>query len=666
MKRVLHLDLITVSLSFFILALVCLLASETFRRVYRDLLPSADAADLAVRMVSGLALSIGVLSLLFLAVPASYALFGLAATLVLVAVALWVVRGTRRSATPAASGTRLQDLGRAWRRDFVAPFLVLVTLGYFAWVVVTLRWPPVGDVIFIHGPVTTYLVNGGYPSAYGHLGYFYPVGFHVLPAALVGPFGLYPAEAVFVVGAFVAALIPPLMYRLARQLGAPALLALLAFTAAFVVHPSDNLEQWILGPLYNGPYSNLLGLLLVSLLLVLVTDRFPQGLTGSGFRVYAPAAVVYSIVLAFVYPSFAILVLLDLVVLFLLVVGTDRSSTMTDLRARVRQHPRMVIGVLVVFGLALVGLGLRAPYLDLIWQLYAAPPPDYVAYRLDPSFLTNNPTGVLVLVGIVVALYWVWKRRHAGFAVFYLMTASLLSLSLLPSLYPLIWPILPSRALMILGIAAWPMVLAQVLPSLLQLRRFVFHVRGREGAPWAPRSRGLVIATAVLFVLVLGVQATTDPAVNAFNAPQHYGWYSATPYFESDVDGIAWLAAHAQPHDLILSDGSFISRYALSVGLVNLSNMIPLEFNQTMFDALNYIWAHPTDKNNVTQILLEYDVRYILSTSDWGTYVLSVHQYLPRPFTPQTYATVFDGYSFLTIGFASGDTRVYVVDQAAL
>ncbi len=662
----LHLDLFTVGLSFLILTLLCLLASESFRRIHGELLPSAETADLAVRLVSGLALSIGVLSLLILVVPAGYELLGLAAVVLIVAVARWALRATKGPKTPAAPGALFRDLARAWRRDLAAPLLVLATLGYLTWVVVTMRWPPIGDVIFVHGPVTTYLVNGGYPSAYGHLGYFYPVGFHVFPAALVGPLGLYPAEAVFVLGAFVAALIPPLMYRLARQLGAPALLALLAFTAAFVVHPSDNLEQWILGPLYNGPYSNLLGLLLVSLLMVLLADRFPQGLSGTGLRVYVPAALVYSAVLAFVYPSFAVLVVLDIVFLAVLVLRTHQSSATSALRARVRQHPRTAIGVIVVLGLALLGLALRASYLDLIWQLYATPPPDYVAYRLDPSFLTNNPSGVVALAGIVVALYWVWKRRHVGLAVFYLMTAALLFLSLVPNLYSLIWPILPSRSLMILVIAAWPMVLAQAVPSVLQLRKWVSRALGRDAAALAPRSRGLVIITVILFALVLGVQATADPTVNAFNAPQHYGWYSATPYFEWDVDGISWLAAHAQPQDLVLSDGSFISRYALSVGLVNLSNMIPLEFNQTLFNALNYIWEHPSDTTNVTRILKEYDVRYILSTSDWGTYVLSVHQYLPKAFTPHAYAAIFDGYPFLGVGFASGDTRVYTVDQSLL
>lgn len=665
----LHLNAVTVAGCFLLLMTLCYLANEALRFVGTRIIPTTVSVnwDVAAVVAYNLPIVIVMASGLLLILPAGLLLVALLALLVFMVVFVQFMRFRRGWVPGATFRGGLGGTMRSWRKHPVSIALAVASFAYFVWVGSVMQWPPVGDVTFLHGPLTTYLVYGGYGGAVAHMGYYYPMGFHVIPAAIVGPLGLYPAEAVFVYGAFIAALIPPMMYTLSRQLGASSLTAVIAFFAAFVVHPSDNLEQWILGPFFNGPYSNLLGLLLMIVVMSVLVGRVTNDISLRSLRVYGESVLLLAVVLFLVYPTFAALVVVHFLALAASELVLHRKSI-----PRLRRVPGwravvMIAAVTVAVALLVVGLALQVPYLSLIWRLYAAPPPDYLAYQVPLAFFINNPTGFLVLLGLPIAAYHLWTRRHLGISSFYFITFGLVILSIDPFFYSLIWPILPSRTLMVLGIVAWPLFLSEVVPFMVWVGRRIQRWRRAPRSSHWPARHGLAASTVVVFVLLLAILANTNPTVDAFNAPTHYGWFSASPTFVNDTNGIEWLAAHARPDELVLSDGSFISRYALSVGLVKLSDMIPWEYNRSLYVPLNLIWEYPYNETYVMQTLKTYNVRFILSTSEWGMFdLLGSGSYVIKPYPPSLYASVFDGYSFLTVGFAAGATRVYVVNQTAL
>ncbi len=666
----LDLDVTRVSLSFLLIAVTCYLAYAAFRPLRSLLLPRsvAETKDVAPVLGFNLVLCIGVLALILLIVPAAFGIPAL--VLVLLGVAA-VRRGVSHNSSPHPGARPVREwvVGtlRSFRRRPVPVILTIASFGYFAWFLAYARWPSPGDIMSLHGPVTLYLATGGYGGVLAHLGYFYPFGFHLFPATLVSTLSLYPAEAVFVFGGFVVALIPPMMYHLADRLGAHPLLAALAFTAAFVAHPSDNMEKWIIGPFFNGPYPNLLGYLIILLLAVYLIDGFQEGITKAAVIRYAVPAILYSIILAFIYPSFAAWVLLDLGILaFVAAVAARRAAIRSAATSPPSRRLLVALGILLVV-LVIAGVVWFTPLPSYVQQLYSSTPTgDMLAYRLDPSFFVDNLTGLVILLAMPIAVRDILLRRRLGISSFYLMISALLALSLDSVVYALVWPILPSRSVLILGTIAWPLLVVE-LSSMAKAFRVRWATRSVVGPTPALKNVRQLAPVVAVFVVVVAAQAFAFPAVSPLAAPAHYGWFGNTPYFQDDFGGAEWLVAHAAPSDLILSDGSYISRYALSMGFLALSNGPPLEYNHSLFDALNLVWAFPTNVTYIEQALKTYQVRYIFSTSEWGTldreYTVV---YLPKPHDPQTYAQIFDAYPFLQVVYQSGSTRVYQVNPSLL
>lgn len=674
---------------------LCLLASEAFRPLRSTLFPRdlRESRNLAAHAAYHLPLCIGILAVILAVIPAAY---GLATLVGVLALAVLLTEAYRRLRTGTASLGWLPELRETWRVWRAHPFPLLLTAVsflYFGVCVAYMAWPPPGDIMNLHGPVTTYLSVDGYRGVAERVWYFYPFGFHLLPAALVAPFGLYPGEAVFAFGGFVAVLVPLMIFLVTKRLGAPTLLALLAFTAAFVVQPGGNLEEWILGSFFNGTYPEMLGDLIVLLVVLLQVDRLP--VWGSPRMIsYAEATLLYSAILFFIYPTFAALLVLHLFVFSILrwTKAPDRPRSETE-RARHRRH-LLIIVVLVIAAVATAAVLLRS-YILLAWHLYSAPPTsDALNYRLDLWYFVTNPGGFLVLVSTAIAVQHLRKGRHVGLSSFYVMIAALLAVSLVPPLYLLIWPVLPSRSVILLSMLAWPLFLPQVLPAYVRVRPWL--ARRKAGSAWgrltrlgrwvhgrritrraldtrlvswsAPRARKALTPVATVFLVVLAVQVATNVTINPVTSPNYYGWFTETPYFVTDFGGIRWLAAHAGPHALVLTDGSYASRFAVSLAPLNLTNDLPIEnFDLPMYYALNRIWAEPLNKTYMMTVLKQYNVTYIFSSADRDTLDrVGSHRYVLRPWFPAFYTGVFDTYSFLQVRYAAGDTRVYWVDQAAL
>ncbi len=614
-----------------------------------------------VRMIHGILVFVPVLLVMFAILPPPYALPGLTGV-ILVAASLKLakhpegIRGWFRHPVSRV----LKGVFTGVRRHPMAIVLAGLSFAYFSWVLVTNRWPNIGDVLLLHGPVTASLSSGGYPAVAERLWFFYPVGFHTTPASLVPALGIYPAEAVFLFGGFLAALLPLLMYVLARSMGAGPFLSLVAFTAAFVVHPSGHLEKWILGPFFNGPYPNLLGYIVVVLILLHLSRRALESPHNTGFSGYAKPALFYSGILVLIYPSFVVPIILHLLLL-----GSVSLLHRRGIWASLFENPRARMGFIaasLAATLIIITLLYTTELSGLIGRVY---PPAHPAYVLAPEFFFDNITGIVILVGAGISAFAVLNRRAKGVELFYLVLLALMLLSLHDLLYGLIWVMLPSRAIIILGILAW-VLLAREIQTLLN--KFHGRMRASDGssrfrraqlaAKWGPVTAAILILTAQA--------VATGPMTPLFTAHRS-GWLSRVPSFSSDFGAAEWFAENADSTDLILSDGSWMSRYAVSLKPLRLTHNLPFEvLERTSWEALNRIWSAPLDEEYIRQALNEYGVQYVLITSEWGAYGRVENEYRAKAFQPGEYVEIFSSYSFLKVEYAAENTRIFRVQHDVL
>ncbi len=560
---------------------------------------------------------------------------------------------------------KVQSVLNRVRANLVGLLLVIASFVGFGALLVYMRWPPAGDIMTLHGPIVAFLVEGGYASVAEHLRRFYPVGFHAFPASLVELLGVYPGEAVFLYGGFIGALILLMMYVLARRLGATPALSLLAFSAPLLVHPSQNLGKWLLGYFFNGPYPNLLGYLIILLLVLLQVNYLDKRLSSADFRSYSPLALLLASVLLFIYPSFAIIILFHMLLLFTArkITRRNTSSAIAIKRTPKGRLLRMA-GTLVVLAMIAFAIVLLGSTITSAWQAYVSAPPQITAaFKLDPSFFFDNLTGIVIIIGAAICVRYIVEKRQVGVSSFYLMLTVLLLLTLHPVLYSFLWPILPSRAVMILGIIAWPLFVAEITRELKRIYADSRQRRPSLPKTRSPRGRGFRRPEVAILIVLITAQVTSVGVLSPPVTLERLSWFSQTPYFLDDFGAIDWIANNARPGDPILTDGSFISRYALSLRPLRLSHHVLYdEQDRERFEPLDRVWRHPMDLEYVAESLEAYNVQFILSASEWGVQRTGrEHGYVAKLYPPSTYARIFEEYPFLEVEYAAGDTRVFRV-----
>src|SRR2546422_2471520 len=453
----LNLSPTTVAAVFVVLSFAAFLTTRLIAAYVPRLFPGrrSGAAGIASQFAYGTLLNSALLFLLLFVLSAYWSLLVLLVSLLLLSIPLVLNVVERNLTTPDGRAALVRRFANALWRDPLELGLTSLSLLIFGYLTVFMRWPPPGDITSLHGPIVALLLTGGYPAAGRELSYFYPLGFHAYPPSVAGPFGLYPGEAILVYGAFLTALIPVLMYSIARKLGASRLLALLAFAGAFVAHPSLNLEEWVLGAFFNGPYPNLMGYLGVLLLAEVLIEHLNGPLGRAELNAYAWVTGPLIFALLPVYPTFAAILAIHLVLL----------GGWVILPRQERRYPKLgEIASLFMVAVGMVALGafLLSPTLSVGLNVFSDPNAARAPYRLDPLFLVDNLSGWMILVGGFLVAWEFVRGRHVGVCSLYLLIAGLLLISLVPFLYPYVWVVLPMRTVIILVSLAWPFVAAGI------------------------------------------------------------------------------------------------------------------------------------------------------------------------------------------------------------
>lgn len=556
--------------------------------------------------------------------------------------------------------------------------LFLATTSFFVLTVSYMGWPPPGDVSNAHGPFVSLI------EYYGRLNLrpvlinvvYYPQGLHVTAATFNTLTNLYPAQVVFILGASFIILIPPLIYSLTYSATNSKLLSLLAFSSVFIPHPSLNLEKWIVGYFYNGPYACLMGYLIVFTFagaLVNLNQNI-QETNWLPIRKLLLLVVLVFISLLITYPNFAVLITPYAVIILIMFRSQIYQRSLFMIRKFLGSSTLIKV-LLVVSASTLIVILYSVT--SVSWSLFTRVFSSYLpmaphAYVLSSSWFYDNINGIASIIASFCAIHQLLNKRRFHISLLYICLITMVLLSLNETICSsILWIILPSRSVIIASVLSWPMILIAIYDSYSSSNLYRKIQASLFKSRYRPKPVNVTQKATAMFLISLFVLSLC--AYLVFEQTTRWGGFARTPEFSDDFLALEWIDKNVPSNALILNDGSFSSRYMLSLSVKNLTLHV---WTESMFPKraadLFMIWQQPKKASYIIAMLLTYNVSYILSTSEEGYLITSELEhaldnpeyhsgYFKKLFTPEEYAEIFSRYLFLVTVFASNNTRIYRV-----
>jgi hypothetical protein len=566
--------------------------------------------------------------------------------------------------------------------DEILPFIFfIVTLTYFIIVADYMKWPPPGDIVSAHAPLVSLIEVAGkipiYPSTILIL---YPPGFHALVATFNSILKLYPAEAVFLMGTSIIILIPLLLYSLTYITTRSKIFSSIAFFATFLIHPSGNLEKWVVGYYFNGLYPCLTGFLIILTFIIVLAllnlNSFERDLNKT--RIILMISFLISLSLVFTYPAFALLTIMYSI-LILIIYHRLFFNLLKIILGKFNKKSNVFIVIII---LALLGflyyfifpssyiVGVLISYLKGSYfpgGVGIGEKETAFAYALSPLFFIDNLNGPIIIIAYFGGIYLILRWKKLDVPLFFIITASVVFLSVSRTFYQFIFYILPNRSVIILTLLGWPIFFMTVIKSIEEhSARAMLMLTNKVSLPVHGHKRmnkSYKMVKLVAVVIILGMFAPSLSRYFSLKQLEAWGWFSHQAGFTNDFAALEWINKNIKETDLILNDASHISNYLWGLSIKNLTGHPWMQFvyAQRFNDLLN-VWKNPRDMEYILEVLKKYNVQYIFSTSEWGYQLYGErHGYYPKPYSPQDYARIFDNYPFLKPVFKAGSTRVYKV-----
>lgn len=577
------------------------------------------------------------------------------------------------------------------RVEILSLILIVVVSGYFIRIPIETQWPPIGDAI-LHSTLTSLILEKGKMATEmmplldlnSSMLLPYPQGFHLFSANLSLMLDIGPAEAVFVLATFLIILVALLLYSFTYTITKSVLLSLPVPFFILIAHSTGDLEMWLGGYIWNGPYVQLFAF--VAVLLVITLCQIMYELKRS-ILLMSTIFVIIFICLIVTYPQFVfhsiICVLVYLLIqrflptkyaynssfllhevsIFLPKRAPDRGQ---DTFAVDAENPKSRLGLTIVLSSSItVGIFIILfIYGDLVsfyYRLFEVNVEIFKEFQestylslsnIFPKFV-SDPFFAIFFYSAVwgsVAFMALTARVVPFFVYIYLILLTVLSG--LSYIYPL-------RTVAFLAAVSLPMIAFMISVGLIWLREH-------------KNLRVLPYALYIVFILVifyieapfLIIQATSEP-----------GWFvTKTEGFNDTYNVANWIDKNVETHERILNDKTYSSLYTQSISLSNLTynylngQLVPVPHLLTMFTDLDTIWTNPDNEENIKEQLRKYDVKFILLTPEYGypDYVYwggSGEGYLPKPFNQEYYMSLFNQYPFLTKEYYSGGAVIYSVNS---
>jgi hypothetical protein len=558
--------------------------------------------------------------------------------------------------------------------DNILPLvLFILTFLYFCVVISIFQWPPPGDV-FNHGLFTSILVYNG--KIVFNMAPIAPSialtpavtlsGLHVLSAFLSNLTGVFPGEAVFLVGGSIVVLIPMMLYSLTFILTKSKALSLLTFLSPFLI--GLGLEEWVFGYFYNGPYPNLFGFLIVLLFVTLfASSRSEDGLISS-FKLKIVLALIVLLGLILVYPAFAIYPVVFLSIILLIDLKKNNVLSLSSFSEKLSPKRRVLFVFLLFIALCVIlVLYFNTGLFDVVQGIFARLGKVYgrAGYAVYTPIFYSDVIGLAIIGAAVISFVVILKRFEFKLGLFYLIVFVPVVLSLHPDLFPFFSILLPNRSLMICSLLSWPIiaVLLEYLFSSWQPKSISLAFKRRVKNFQIKHGQLVTVSLIILLIFTPSLIRT-----GTFEPANNYSWLMRHG-FSNDRDVLLWINENVSSNDLILNDYSYTSRYLLSFSIKNVTAKYYFnsDYERNRAIAVQEFWKNPNNISQFLDLVMRYNISYVLLTSErgynnWGG-IGGDNKYTNKPFTAADYTTFFSENPLLELVFEKNGAAIYRVNH---
>jgi len=517
-------------------------------------------------------------------------------------------------------------------------FISIIVLFFFAHltnVVNHLGFPPAGDGIS-HSVLTSLAVyNEKLTLTFAPLGQNsinQPPGFHSTAAYLTTLLGNYPADSIFILASFLTGLIFLVIFSLTYQLTKSITIAVLGSLFTFWVNTTGYMETWILGYLYNGPYPNIAGLVLVftSILLYMVSKE--SEISHHKRLIIFQAIIIIALVVT--YPPFA-LIPISLMILFFVInrkntilsffkiishknynlISEDKNSepirNSFNLLEFIMQHKLFLILIIGIIVLMPIFLNILFDPHNIIGdkfeKMYARS-----GYAIELEYFQYNHAGIISILGAIISAGLIIFRKQVSIAIIQLFLFSVLVGSLFFDPLSLFLPI---RVGLVLSIISW-VIFCVGINEIMKLKKMSFLIIKIKFPPTKININKIIISI-VIFTLVIwpGFESHVTGEIE-----EKYDWFQKSKYFLNDYPVLEWISHNITFGDLILNDFSYTSSYLQSFSIQNVTanKWSYSESSIAMANDTQRYWKSPMDLCRLLELNEKYNIRYVLLTQEWG------------------------------------------------
>lgn len=576
---------------------------------------------------------------------------------------------------PIIRGTKKINYNFVYIRKFlsldnVVPFILfIITFTYFIKVIGIFKWPPPGD-IFNHGLYTSILIYNQKITT--TLGPYAPSvlaipaisGIHVMSALISMITGIFPGEAVFIMGGVISILIPLILYSLVFLYTRSILFSLMGFFSVFLIGP--GLERWIYGYFYNGPYPNLFGFLAIIFFITYQKIQNDYGNETSDSKRKNVVTIIIILGVLFTYPPFVVYPLLYYTLLTICDKNT-RENTIINIKKLAYSYPPLVIIITFLFIVASMIMN-RNFLLQILRGLisYLSKAYGRLSYSIYVPLFYKSAIGVAIIVAGFISILFLVKQLHYNLGLFYLIIFVPVMFSLHPALFPYFSLILPNRSLMLCALISWVLILiliSDIFPNYENISiRLTFQNHQYLGR-CKVNYKALFSSLCLLIVFVPSLVTTLQ-----FEPAHRYSWLLRHG-FTDDYDVLLWASENILSDALIMNDYSYDSRYLLSFSLKNVSSKyhFDTDYERNRAIEIQYFWENKLDNGMLFKLIEKYNVSYILVTSQKSYHnwvgINGDDRYTTKAFKPEEYKIFFNDLPLLELMFEKGESGIYRIKK---
>ncbi len=332
-----------------------------------------------------------------------------------------------------------------------------LTLTYMAIILGYWGWANPGDVMLHSNFVSLLILNGKFGLSLTPIApefpFNFPPGFHILAANYALLTGALPAETVFLLGGAITILIQVLFFMVAYVATKSISLSALGYFSTFAIHPSLNLERWVLGYFYNGPYPFLFAISgIVCFFAVLILRETEGGWKSWPQPAFLPFMITVWMVVT--YSPYAAFLFVFFLVDLLVTGRKNLRESAKKLATRPGLSYAATVGGLVLYSQITLGLNNILRWATTLWN-WVVPFP-LQSYSITPAIFFDSFLGVSGLIAALASIYLVvFARDFRAASIFYLIIYAPTVFFLLPGVGGVFYFLLPLRTTVVTQALSW-------------------------------------------------------------------------------------------------------------------------------------------------------------------------------------------------------------------